>query len=81
MLAVQICVSGGWQEERGSEGRTGQRGSGVDGGVKPSGLEEEVVAAGGLFGLKNMKTEWLMRGMVTYAAVQAGLYASFLPPA
>ncbi|KAK0247491.1 ER membrane glycoprotein subunit of the GPI transamidase complex-like protein [Friedmanniomyces endolithicus] len=79
MLAVQICVSGGWQEETGSEGRMGQRGSGVGEGDKSAGDGEEFVA--GLFGLKKVKPEWVVRGMVTYAAVQAGLYASFLPPA
>jgi len=27
------------------------------------------------------KPEWVVRGCVVYALVQAGLYASFLPPA
>lgn len=27
------------------------------------------------------KSEWIVRGMVVYAVVQGGLYASFMPPA
>ncbi|TKA74175.1 hypothetical protein B0A55_06578 [Friedmanniomyces simplex] len=81
ILAVQICVTGGWQEaEGGSEGRMGQRGSDPVKEVQSRGGGEEKTVSG-LLGVKGLKPEWAVRGMVVYAVVQAGLYASFLPPA
>ncbi|KAH9816329.1 glycosyltransferase family 76 protein [Teratosphaeria destructans] len=56
-----------------------------------SGWDERAVEAGRtqavlrLFGhydrLPRVTPEWVVRGMVIYAVVQAGLYASFMPPA
>ena len=34
-----------------------------------------------VFGLSKSRAQWLVRGMVLYAIIQGGLFASFLPPA
>ena len=31
--------------------------------------------------IQSKHVSWIIRGMIMYAAVQGGLYASFLPPA
>ncbi|KAK5723772.1 ER membrane glycoprotein subunit of the GPI transamidase complex-like protein [Elasticomyces elasticus] len=73
IMAILISESQGWQEEGGSEGRQGQRGN--------DSTVQEGQTLSSLLGMKRVKPEWVVRGMVVYAVVQAGLYASFLPPA
>ncbi|KAK3620944.1 ER membrane glycoprotein subunit of the GPI transamidase complex-like protein [Elasticomyces elasticus] len=73
IMAISICESQGWQEEEGSEGRQGQRGN--------DSTVQEGQTLSSLLGMERVKPDWVVRGMVVYAVVQAGLYASFLPPA
>ncbi|KAK5677133.1 ER membrane glycoprotein subunit of the GPI transamidase complex-like protein [Elasticomyces elasticus] len=73
IMAVLVCEIQGWQEEGGNEGRQGQRGN--------ESTVQDGQTLSSLLGVERVKPEWVVRGMVVYAVVQAGLYASFLPPA
>lgn len=67
---------------RRSEGGLGLGGDGGLGGVEGQGRNASLLRLMGNYDwLPWAKPEWIVRGMVVYAVVQGGLYASFLPPA